>query len=375
MTAARVPNLSDILGQARALETLRASIASGRVHHAWVFSGPAGVGKFTTALAFAAMLLDPTLAPNLAGELDVDESSPTRAMIAAGTHPDLHVITKELAAYSDDRAVRERKLISIPKDVIDAHLLGPIVRAPSVRTASLIQKAFIVDEAELMDRSKTNAPVQNSMLKTLEEPPPGSVIILVTSQEDRLLPTIRSRCQRVVFTPLDPASMSAWFRRAEKSFPRPVNADERAWVERFAAGSPGRALQAVETGLFEWARTLEPLLARADRSDFAPELGPTMGKLVGGWAEAWVDSHKNASKEAANLAAVRHLAALLSDRFRERVRHAAAAGDFDTAEAAALRIDAVAKAERYVAASVNMNHALDALAVALATTPTAAQAD
>ena len=369
MTAARVPNLSDILGQARALETLRASIASGRVHHAWVFSGPAGVGKFTTALAFAAMLLDPTLAPNLAGELDADESSPTRAMIAAGTHPDLHVITKELAAYSDDRIVRERKLISIPLEVIRTHLLGPIVRAPSVRTASLIQKAFIVDEAELMDRSKTSAFTQNTLLKTLEEPPPGSVIILVTSQEDRLLPTIRSRCQRVVFTPIDPASMSTWFRRAEKSFPRPVNTDERAWVERFAAGSPGRALQAVETGLFEWARTLEPLLARADRLDFAPELGPTMGKLVGGWAEAWVDSHKNASKEAANLAAVRHLAALLSDRFRERVRHAASAGDFDTAEAAALRIEAVARAERYVAASVNMNHALDALAVALASAP------
>lgn len=367
MTGAPVPHLSDILGQTRALETLRASIASGRVHHAWVFSGPAGVGKFTTAFAFGAMLLDPTLAPNLAGELEVDDSSPTRAMIAAGTHPDLHIITKELAAYSDDRQVRERKLITIPKDVIDAHLLGPIVRAPSLRTSSLIQKVFIIDEAELMDRSKSQAPTQNSMLKTLEEPPPGSVIILVTSQEDRLLPTIRSRCQRVVFTPLDPASMSTWFRRAEKSFARPIDAAERGWIERFAAGSPGRALQAVETGLFEWSRALEPLLAKAERAEFATELGPTMSKLVGGWAEAWVDSHKNASKEAANLAAVRHLAALLSDRFRERVRHSAATGDADAAESAARRIEAVAKAERYVAASVNMSHALDALAVALAT--------
>lgn len=357
---------ADILGQDRALDALRASMASGRVHHAWVFSGPMGVGKCTAAVAFAAMLLDPTLAPNLGGELDVDPSGPVRAMINAGTHPDLHVITKELAVYSEDRTVRNSKQITIPKDVIDTHLLGPIARAATVRSASaLAQKVFIVDEAELMDRSKSNATTQNAILKTLEEPPAGSVIILVTANEDRLLPTIRSRCQRVSFRPLDERAMAAWFKRSAEDVGRTLDASERQWVERFAAGSPGRALLAARTGLYQWATALEPLLRESDQGKFPLALGGTMAKLVGGWAEQWVADHKNASKEAANHAAVRHLATLLSDRYRTRLRDAMGKGDHATGERCARSIDRIVDAERHVATNVNMGLALEALAADL----------
>jgi len=357
---------SDILGQDKALDTLRASMASGRVHHAWVFSGPAGVGKFTAAHAFAAMLLDPTLSPNLGGELDVDPSGPVRGMIDAGTHPDLHIVTKELAVYSDDRAVRNAKQITIPRDVIDAHLLTPIARAATVRSASaLVQKAFIVDEAELMDRYKSNATTQNAMLKTLEEPPAGSVIILVTANEDRLLATIRSRCQRVAFRPLDEKSMALWFKRSAGEIGRAVEGAERQWIERFCAGSPGRALMAAKTGLYQWSTALEPLLREVDAGKFPTGLGGTMTKLVGGWAEQWVSDHKNASKEAANHAAVRHLAALLSERFRSRLRDAANRGDGVTGERCARAIERIVDAEKNVASNVNMGMALEALAAGL----------
>lgn len=361
------PLLSDILGQDGAINVLRAALRSRRVHHAWVFAGPPGVGKFTTALAFASMLLDPTLGENLAGELDVDPDSPTRAMIAAGTHPDLHVITKELALYDDDKRIRERKLISIPKEVIGTHLLEPIARAASIRSGSVMSKAFIVDEAELLDRSKSDAPVQNALLKTLEEPPPGSIMILVTSHEDRLLTTVRSRCQRVAFTALDRASMAGWFKSAAPSFPRAVEANERAWVERFAGGSPGQALTAIQTGLYQWSLALEPLLAQTDAGRFPIELGQTMSKLVGAWAEQWVSEHKNASKEAANRAAVRHLATLLAGRYRERLGAAAKRGDETGCEAAARAIDAVTRGERDVAVNVNMGQALENLAAQLVT--------
>ena len=75
------------------------------------------------------------------------------------------------------------------------------------------------------------------MLKTLEEPPPGTVIILVTQNEEQLLPTIRSRCQRIAFGPLDAASMREWW---EREGPQ-VAAPDRAFVEAFAEGSPGMA--------------------------------------------------------------------------------------------------------------------------------------
>src|SRR6266853_6522241 len=70
--------LSGIIGQDQAVSGLRAAVQSGRIHHAWVFHGPTGVGKFTTALAFAALILDPTSAPDLSGQIEPDPQSQTQ---------------------------------------------------------------------------------------------------------------------------------------------------------------------------------------------------------------------------------------------------------------------------------------------------------
>ena len=99
---------------------------SGRFPHAWIFSGPRGVGKFTTALALAERLLGPASA----------------RLIAAGTHPDLHVIRKELAAYCDDPEIRTRKLTNIPVAVIRQWITGGAVgdryHDPSVFKTSVL---------------------------------------------------------------------------------------------------------------------------------------------------------------------------------------------------------------------------------------------
>jgi len=116
-------SLADILGQDRAIETLRASVRAERVHHAWIFAGPPGVGKRTTAVAFAALLLDPSTGPTLTGEIEADPDSPIQRKIAEGTHPDLHIITKELAAHSEEARVRRQKQITIAKEVIIERLI------------------------------------------------------------------------------------------------------------------------------------------------------------------------------------------------------------------------------------------------------------
>ncbi|MDX2114172.1 MAG: AAA family ATPase [Planctomycetota bacterium] len=364
MSERAAPSLSGVLGQDHAVATLRAALSAGRVHHAWIFSGPQGVGKRTAADAFAAALLDPSTGPTLSGELEPDPDSQVQRLIAQGSHPDLHVITKELARFSDDKKTRDRKLLTIPRQVIEERLLRPIARASSL-PGGLAAKVFIVDEAELLDPSPRNAPVQNSLLKTLEEPPPGSVIILVTSAEEMLLPTIRSRCQRVVFGSLDRAAMEAWFKRSGLD----VSGAEREWLMDFAGGSPGMAQRAVEGGMYEWSRTLEPMLASADRGSFTPGMGVTLAKLVDDWAQGWVKAHENASKEAANLAGTRHLLALLAERQRRGLRAASGAAekiDRDRVDRLLASLEAVEQAERHVAAHVPIAHAMERLAIALA---------
>ncbi len=349
-------SLSGILGQQRAVATLRAALTGGRVHHAWVFTGPMGVGKRTAAEAFAAALLDPTTAPDLAGVPEPDPASQVQRLIAAGTHPDLHIITKELARYSEDRQIRERKLLSIPKEVIEQHLLQPIALAASLKMGGAASKVFIIDEAERLDRSRTNAPVQNSMLKCMEEPPAGSVIILVTSAEEMLLPTIRSRCQRVVFGPLDDASMDRWLASSGIE----AEGAERRWLLEYAAGSPGRLVQAHEGNMYEWSRALDPMLADLERGKFPAALGSTMASLIDEWAKEAVSKNPQASKEAANVTGTRAMLTMLAERARRRLREAASRGEDCSPHARA--IDAVERADRDVAAHVGLVHVMDSLA-------------
>ncbi|MEZ6212460.1 MAG: AAA family ATPase [Phycisphaerales bacterium] len=355
-TAPAFVGIDGILGQGRAIATLTEAMASGRVHHAWIFAGPFGVGKFTTARAFASMLMDPTLERDLAGTLRPDPESTTQRLIREGNHPDLHVITKELALFSSDSGVRSRKQLTIAKEVILDHLLKPIALAPTIRTGSIASKVFIVDEAELLDRSLTNAPTQNAMLKCLEEPPDGSVIILVTTSVDALLPTIRSRCQIVSFNALDDPSMDAWLGRAELG----LAPDAIEWVKRYASGSPGRAVLAATSGIADWRHTVDPILADIERGRFDPGHGAALAKTVDDWAAAWVKSHANASKESASHAGADHMFNLIADRLRERLR-----GSLDDPARSLVAIDALNEAQRHAAANVSLAFVFDNLVAAL----------
>ncbi|HHN78653.1 MAG TPA: DNA polymerase III subunit delta' [Phycisphaerales bacterium] len=342
--------LDEILGQPLAVETLDAALSCGRVHHAWIFHGPSGVGKFTTALAFAAVLLDPEAGPDLSGRYRPDPSSRVQGMLRAGTHPDLHVIVKELARFSSDDRVRNSKLTSIAKDVVATRLIEPAYRAPNM-PGGLASKVFIVDEAELLDRSLSDAVSQNALLKTLEEPPEGTVLILVTSNEDRLLPTIRSRSQRVGFGPLDDESMTRWIERAGVDLP-----PDSGWLLRYAAGSPGRLLEAIDTGLLAWHEQLAPALDRALRGGYDPMLAPTMRDLVEGWATAWAAKDPKRSKEMANRAALARLFSLIAEHARVALR------DPESAGPALAMIEAVQQAERRLASNVQPALVLEGLA-------------
>lgn len=346
-------DLDQILGQQRAIETLDAVVQSGRVHHAWIFHGPAGVGKFTTALAFAAIILDPETAPDLSGRARPDPESAVQQRLREGTHPDLHVIRKELALFSDNASVRNSKQMTIAKDVIDQRLLQPAYRAANL-TGGLVSKVFIVDEAELLDRSTSNAVSQNALLKTLEEPPEGTVIILVTSSEDRLLPTIRSRAQRIAFSPLPVDAMQTWLNQSDLN-PGP-HAD---WLIAYAAGSPGRLTEAVSTNLAAWHTALSPALSAADQGRYDPMLAPTMHSLVDDWAKAWVEQDDKRSKDAANRMALDRLFNMIAEHARTNL------AEPKLASRALNQIEAVGRAETRLRANVQPALVLEGLAADL----------
>lgn len=343
--------LASVIGQEKAIGILLDSLRAGRVHHAWLFHGPPGVGKFTAALAYAALLLDPTTQATFSGDLAPDPDSQVQRLLSAGSHPDLFIVAKELAKFHEDSKVRDAKQTVIPVHVIRQFLIDPAKIGPTLRNEAAIGKVFIVDEAELM-----KPPSQNAVLKLLEEPPERVAIILVTSSEERMLPTIRSRCQRVYFGPLSARGMEEWLgRQSELS----LNAEERAWLLKFADGSPGVLRLAHEGGIFAWWERLKPMLQGLERGIYAVEMGPAMAEMIEAWAKAWVAAHANASKDAANKAGADWMLRLLAGYWRDRLRVAVPVNKAGPYLAA---IDAVRAAEPEIDANVNMLFVMEMLA-------------
>lgn len=184
---------SDVHHQDRALSILRRALASGRTHHAYLFAGPPGVGKELAARALAAGHL--CEAPDRRPEADACCHCRACRLLAAGNHPDFHLIHRGLHKRHPDSAIRAGKGLFLVVDVIRHFLIEPASHSPSLGR----RRIFLIRDAERM-----NEGAQNALLKTLEEPPGSGCLILVTSSAERLLPTIRSRCQHVPFDLLPP---------------------------------------------------------------------------------------------------------------------------------------------------------------------------
>ncbi|MBS0195132.1 MAG: AAA family ATPase [Planctomycetes bacterium] len=306
--------MSRVVGHSRALGVLDDALKSERIHHCWIFHGPKGVGKFTAALAFAALLLDPTTQQTFGGAFEADPQSQVQAMLAAGSHPDLQIIVKELAAYSADPIIRRSKQTTIPVDVLREFLLAPASLAPSVRNASRSGKVFIIDEAEMLAGAG-----QNALLKVLEEPPARVTLILVTESEDKLLPTIRSRSQRLYFSPLTQPEMHEWLKGAKLE----LSSEQEKWLLEFSGGAPGILLAAHTHHLHEWWKRIGPMIASAEKGQYSVELGNAMYDLADKWAKAWVEEHEGASKVAANQTAQDWMLRLVGTYIQRRLREAA----------------------------------------------------
>ena len=218
--------LHDVQHQDRALSILWRALHSGRTHHAYLFEGPEGVGKEMAARAMAARLL--CQATDIAADADACGQCESCRLLMSDNHPDFQVIHRKLHKLHPDRAVRASKGLFLVVDLIRFFLIERAASKPNLGG----RRVFLILEAERM-----NEGAQNALLKTLEEPPGETCLILVTAAAERLLPTIRSRCQRVPFGLLPPAFVEA---RLADQFRVPP--DAATTLARLADGRLGVAL-------------------------------------------------------------------------------------------------------------------------------------
>lgn len=257
---------TDLRGHQGAEETLLRQLASGRMHHAWLFAGPRGIGKSTLAYRLARFLLafPASQAAAERGSLYVPAEAPVAHRIAARGHADLITLERSY----DAKAERLKSEI-----VVDD------VRKASgffARTAGEGGwRICIVDAAEDL-----NTEAANALLKILEEPPAHSLFILVSHQAGRLLPTIKSRCLRLDLSALSEAdTMAVVATMAEQ------NSDEIERAARLSKGSPGRALELLNSQGAKYFDLMRQIISRSQPIDLAAKINIADGLQARDMAE------------------------------------------------------------------------------------------
>ena len=204
----------DIVGHGWAVEYLRRSIHGGHSAHAYLFAGPAHIGKGTLALRLAQALICER------GAADPCLTCRACRRVANGNHPDVRTVS--LATQADAKKADEPKSRELGIDAVRAWQ-----RDIDLRPFEASRRVFILEDAETLTDQAANA-----MLKTLEEPPPHAVLILVAHVAGDLLPTIVSRCRVLRLRPVDRQTIAAALQRRYNVTP--------ADAELLAAWSGGR---------------------------------------------------------------------------------------------------------------------------------------
>ncbi len=332
--------LSDIFGQNSAIDTLTRAYLADRVPHGLIFAGPTGVGKGTTAKALATLFLcEKPKKSEPCGKCD------SCRVMESGNHPDYHVIYKELIRVYDKTGKSKGTTLSI--NVIRPELIGPAAH----KSAMGVGKVFVVEQADLME-----APAQNSMLKTLEEPSGRTLIILLTDSPGYLLPTIRSRCQIIRFGPLDRATV------ARELAARKIDPATAKDAAALADGSLGVSLKWIEDGVVGPARELtgiiDSFLAGREGS---VDLPAWFKKAAEDYAEKQLERDELSSKDQATREAYALYLKIAADRCRSKLAGASAA----QADRLCGAIESIVRAEGYLDSNVNASLVFQQLALSL----------
>ncbi|MDX1737931.1 MAG: DNA polymerase III subunit delta' [Alphaproteobacteria bacterium] len=226
---------------------------SSKLHHAWLFTGPKGIGKASLAHQFARFVLagggdqgglfsDDSAAS--AQTLALPDGHPVISRIKAGGHSDFFMLEKGMINPSTNKVAENDIPVALARKAIDFVRLTP---------AESDWRVILVDAADDLNRNAANA-----LLKVLEEPPARALFILVSHSPGRLLPTIKSRCRKLTFKPLQEDVI---IDRLTQAYPD-LNNDDAHAIARLAEGSMGKAVELVEHGGLDLFRMAISILSQ-----------------------------------------------------------------------------------------------------------------
>lgn len=249
--------MTSLIGHDAQAEAFLAAMQGQRLHHAWLLTGPKGVGKASFAKAAALRLLAEAADPELSGGgMAVDEDHRVARLFQARSHPDYRLVEREVWKKDEIVPEDERKGDEPLARNIRVAQIRMLDRVLSVAPSLSARRAIVIDSADDMERGAANA-----LLKSLEEPPSGTVFFLVSHMPGRLLPTIRSRCRLLRFSPLSEEQVRTALRRELPD----VDPAELDAMVRAGEGAPGQALRFagldisdMDRGLADLARTGDP---------------------------------------------------------------------------------------------------------------------
>ena len=285
----------DFPEQQQGIQLLQRSLARGRLGHAYLFTGPPGVGKRLFAGELAKALLCEARHPD---RLEACDTCAACRLVDAETHPDFFI-----AGLPEENW-------EVPIEVI-----RELCRSLSLKPARGSRKIAILNDADDL-----NDAAANCYLKTLEEPPPGSVLILIGTSPERQLTTIVSRCQLIRFAPLPEQTVAAILQaQGMKSGPMLEQ------LARMSHGSPGQALALADPALWEFRRILLAGLSQPQPDTV-------------GLARQWTEFLEEAGKDSAGQRRRAGLVLRLLIEFLNDVLHVKMGGAPKTADAEELRL-------------------------------------
>lgn len=264
-------NNTFLLGQEKAEQVMLEAWKNNSMHNSWLICGIEGIGKATLAYRFARFLLS---ADNSKKEsytsLEVSENNPIYKLTVNNAHPDLKIIERDFTdtdkrkiqkAIKDGEALSEEELKNLKKSAyIKVDEVRTINEFLSKKSADNNWRIIIIDSIDDMNSSSANA-----VLKILEEPPVKSILLLISHNPGKLLPTIKSRCAKLQLSPLSENNVASLLRRYRPN----LNEKEISGLKTICSGSIGKALNYSDNDALKYYDELCKLVYAKDKFKLA----------------------------------------------------------------------------------------------------------